>query len=143
MSKTRGSDNSGRSTFSSSHYVPDARSLDAGNGGADADRTREAKDEGRNESDDDRVSYLLFQLSKKKVIRSRGELTIAFLAKLADSIVSLREWIRDDKAPILHIAILSTMTEFYGGVHSQEVSEAAALVERIISEDIEFKVLNK
>lgn len=89
------------------------------------------------------MSFLVFQLVRKNVIRSTGELSLSFLIKLTNSIVALREYLKDPNKPVLHLAILSTMIEFYEGIHSQEVSDAAALVERVIAEDIEFKLLNR
>ncbi|MGI0080774.1 MAG: hypothetical protein ACRECH_14275 [Nitrososphaerales archaeon] len=144
MPETRGSNNTRGSAFASAHYVPDARGLDAGNRGKVLDGARAFK----NQTDSDRIGYLLFVLERKNVLRVRSDLksrefSISFLAKLADSIVSLRGWLKDENKPILHLAILSTLLEFYGGVHSQEVSEAAALLEEMICEDVEFKLLNK
>lgn len=75
--------------------------------------------------------------------QSTYRLTFPFLAKLADSIVSLREWMKEEKTPVLHLSILSTLIVFYEGSHSQEVSQAAALVEEMITQDVEFKLLNR
>lgn len=143
MPETRSSNHPGGSPLASADYVPDALGVDSGARGESLHRAGEGEDEARNQEERDRI---ISELLTRHVLEAGGStyrLTFPFLAKLADSIVSLREWIKEEKTPVLHLAILSTMIEFHEGTHSQQVSDAVALVEEMITQDIEFRILNR
>ena len=148
MQQARGSNHARRSPITPSHHFPDARGFDAGDRGESGDGQAERAKQREDQEERDRIERITGYLMRRGVLQissgfERYELAIPFLAKLADSIVSLRDWLQDDKKPILHHAILLTMIDFHGGVHSKQVSEAALFVEAMICEDLEFRLLNK
>jgi hypothetical protein len=67
--------------------------------------------------------------------------SLQFLAKLADVIVTLRQYSPD--SPVLRQAIVATVLHFFQAQYSDQVSEIASLIEMRIPQNLEFQLLGK
>jgi hypothetical protein len=139
MSEIRRSDHVRGDTLASPHDFSNAHSGNAINGRETIDRVGEAK----NKTKRDKIIKGLVKRSILIPVDGKYQLSLPFLAKLADSVVSCREHVKDEKTPVLHIAILSTILRLYGAQSFHQVLRAAALVEEMICTDVEFRILNQ
>jgi hypothetical protein len=149
MSEAQHPDDTRRDSGSPDDYVPDARGVLAGIRRKSGNRKGQAKNPRTAEEEHrDALGSLCSEALAHHILDGsddgkRFELSFPFITKLADNIVSLRNFYKDDKHPVLHSALLLTTIYFYGGEHSLRVSELTAFLEEAICEDLEFKLTNK